>query len=39
MSNIQSNINLTEKVLSFRDDLFYNLIEKQCGSIAVEIVQ
>ncbi|CAF4288308.1 unnamed protein product [Rotaria sp. Silwood2] len=34
-----STTNLTEEVLSFRNDAFYNLVEEQCGSVALEIMK
>ncbi|CAF4853873.1 unnamed protein product, partial [Rotaria sp. Silwood1] len=39
MSNNLSNVNLTQEVLSFRNETFYNLVEQQCGSVALEIMQ
>ncbi|CAF1318994.1 unnamed protein product [Rotaria sordida] len=39
MSNSLSNVNLTQEVLSFRNETFYNLVEQQCGSVALEIMQ
>ncbi|CAF5218381.1 unnamed protein product, partial [Rotaria magnacalcarata] len=39
MSDTPSNINLTEQVLSFRNELFYDLVKQQCGTIALEIMQ
>lgn len=30
---------LTEEVLLFRNDAFYNLVEQQCGNIALEIMR
>lgn len=39
MSNFSSTNNLTEEVLSFRDDAFYKLVKEQCGSVVVEIMQ
>ncbi|CAF2149730.1 unnamed protein product [Rotaria magnacalcarata] len=39
MSDTPSNINLTEQVLSFRNELFYDLVKQQCGTIALELMQ
>jgi len=39
MSSFSSTTNLTEEVLSFCDDEFYNLVKQQCGIIALEIIQ
>ncbi|CAF5147551.1 unnamed protein product, partial [Rotaria magnacalcarata] len=39
MSDTPSNINLTEQVLSFCNELFYDLVKQQCGTIALEIMQ
>lgn len=39
MSNSRFIINFTEEVLCLRDELFYNFIEQQCGSFALEIMK
>ena len=39
MSNFPSNNNLMIEVLSFRNNTFYTLVEEQCGTIVVEIMQ
>ncbi|CAF4069649.1 unnamed protein product [Rotaria sordida] len=39
MSNSLSNANLTQEILSFRNETFYNLVEQQCSSVALEIMQ
>jgi hypothetical protein len=39
MSSFPSTNNLIEEVLSFRNDTFYNLVEEQCGTVVVEIMQ
>jgi hypothetical protein len=39
MSSSLFNIKLTEDVLSFHDESFYNLVEQQCGGVVLEIMQ
>ena len=39
MSSFPCAINLTEEVLSFRNDAFYNLVKQQCGDTVLEIMQ
>ena len=39
MSSTVSNTDFTKKVLSFRDESFYSFVKRQCGDIAVEIMQ
>ncbi|CAF2819737.1 unnamed protein product [Rotaria sp. Silwood2] len=39
MSILPSTNNLTKEVLSFRNDAFYNLVEQQCGTVVLEIMQ
>ncbi len=39
MSSFPFTNNLMKEVLSFRNDTFYNLVEEQCGTVVVEIMQ
>jgi hypothetical protein len=39
MSGFSSTNNLMEEVLSYRNDAFYNLVEQECGTVVVEIMQ
>jgi hypothetical protein len=39
MSSFPSTNDLMKEVLSFRNDTFYNLVEEQCGTVVVEIMQ
>ncbi|CAF1375253.1 unnamed protein product [Adineta ricciae] len=39
MANIASRSDFTDDILSFCDDDFYNLVQQQCGAIALEIIK
>ncbi|CAF2975277.1 unnamed protein product [Rotaria sp. Silwood2] len=39
MSDLLYTNNLTEEVLSYRNDAFYSLVEEQCGTVVLEIMQ
>ncbi|CAF3489917.1 unnamed protein product [Rotaria socialis] len=39
MSNTPFYINLTEQVLSYKNQSFYDLVQQQCGDVVVEIMQ
>ena len=39
MSNTSFHINLTEQMLSYKNQSFYDLVRQQCGDVVVEIMR